>query len=237
VNALKDPRAPSPGADKTLLFPEAAMAPVPSGGFQIARLPHSTADFRQQLKELREQVVTILTPGGSGSGFYIADGLLLTNHHVISGYGDVKIRFLGGREITGQVLSSNARRDVALVKTESQTFRGLPLRLESPPETSPVYVIGSPLGQEQEGSISAGIISAFRTSEEGPIIQSDVGVTHGNSGGPMFDEKGNVIALVVSGRTGTQVNFFIPIADALKVLSIDPSLPAGTAPLLTSASR
>ena len=58
------------------------------------------------------------------------------------------------------------------------------------------------------------------------MIQSDVGVTFGNSGGPMFDDKGNVIALVDIGlpddnRNPTQVNLFIPIADALKVLQID----------------
>ncbi len=137
----------------------------------------------------------------------------------------MKIKFFGGREIAGRVVSSHARRDIALLQTESQPVSGLPLRLEPPPETSPVYVIGSPLGQEHEGSISAGIVSGFREIDLGPMIQSDVGVTFGNSGGPMFDDKGNVIALVDIGipddnRNPTQVNLFIPIADALKVLQI-----------------
>ncbi len=237
VEAVKDTRARPPSTKNGELFPEAnssAAAPASANTALIAQIPLSTKDFRQQ-------VVTILTPGGTGSGFYIADGLLLTNHHVIAGYTDVKVRFFGGREIAAQVITSNAKRDVALVKTEVQAFHGLPLRAEPPPETSPVYVIGSPLGEKQEGSISSGIVSGFRNEADGPYIQSDVGVTHGNSGGPMFDDKGNVIALTVLGKLSdgqaTQVNFFIPIADALKVLAIAPVLNAGYPPVVMSANK
>lgn len=227
--AVRDPR----GAASS---PQAA---APSMALQIAHLPQSTKDFRTQVGDLRHQVVTVLTPASSGSGFYIAGGFLVTNNHVISGYSDVKIRFFGGREISGFVVASNVRRDVALVKTDAQSFQGLPIRLDPPLETSVVYVIGSHLGQEQEGSVSAGIVSGFRTENGLRFIQSDVGVTHGNSGGPMFDDKGNVIALTVAGKHDqeglpTQVNLFIPIADALKTLNIDASLPAGAAPVLVS---
>jgi len=229
VAALRDPRAAAAPI---------AQGPATVSGFQIANVPLSTTDFRQQVSNLRQQVVTVITPGGTGSGFYIADGLLLTNQHVIAGYSDVKIRFFGGHEVPGFVISSNAKRDVALVKTDSQSVRGLPLRLERPPETSPVYVIGSPRGQEREGTITAGIVSAFRDTDEGPLIQSDVAITFGNSGGPMFDDKGNVAGISVSiyAPEGVQMglNYFIPIADALKTLNIDPSQPPGSAPALVS---
>ena len=224
VSAVKDPKG-GPPANSDSLFPEATSS-APATPTQIPQLALRTTDFRTQVNELRQQVVTILTPRGTGSGFYVSNNLLLTNQHVIDGYTNVKIKFFGGREIDGRVSSSNGRRDIALIQTESQPVAGLPLRLEPPPETSPVYVIGSPLGKEQEGSISAGIVSGFRNLDFGPMIQSDVGVTFGNSGGPMFDDKGNVIALVDIGlpddnRNPTQVNLFIPIADALKVLQID----------------
>jgi serine protease Do len=227
VAALRDPRA-------TMAPPVASSG---SAGFQIARLPLSTNEFRQQISDLRQQVVTVITPGGSGSGFYIADGMLLTNHHVIAGYSDVKIRFFGGREVSGLVVSSNARRDVALVQAAGGVT-GLPLQTEQPQLGAQIYVIGSPVTRELEGTVTTGIVSSHRTTEEGPVIQSDVAVTHGNSGGPMFDDKGNVIALVVSGLepNGSQIglNFFIPIADALKTLNIDPSQPPGAAPVLVS---
>ncbi|MHB1206000.1 MAG: S1C family serine protease [Rhodospirillaceae bacterium] len=216
VAAVRDSNG-GPAADPGVLFPEAS---APSTRREIVRLKASIAPFKDQVAALRDQVVTVETAGGSGSGFYIADGLLLTNHHVIAGTPRVRIRFLGGREIPGEVVTSNAKRDVALIKTESAGVIGLPVRLEKPDLTSQVFVIGSPLGEKNEGSVSAGIVSAFREEKDGPFIQSDVGVTHGNSGGPMFDDKGNVIAMVVKGVEGTAVNRFIPIGDALRVLEI-----------------
>ncbi len=246
IEAVKDPRGGPPAASGDL-FPEAktpadplsapspnapAAAPAaPAQGaalpalFQIIPLRISTAPFREQVDTLRGQVVTVLNAGGSGSGFYISDTLLLTNNHVVEGYSTQKIRFFDGHEIEGRVLATNSRRDVAVIKTESAGVAGLPLQLQNPKLTAPVFVIGSPLGQKQEGSITAGIVSAFRSEKEGPFIQSDVGVTHGNSGGPMFDESGNVIGLVDIGLHDqyglpTAVNLFIPIADALKTLGI-----------------
>lgn len=224
--AVKDPRGGPPSAGGAL-FPEASSAtPTAAPATQIARLPLSTTEFRANVTNIREQVVTILTPQGNGSGFYISKDLLLTNQHVIDGYVDVRISFFGGRQIAGTVIASDARRDMALVRTEAQAFAGLPLRLENPEVASQVFVIGSPLDPKNEGTVSAGIVSAFRDTEYGPMLQSDVGVTFGNSGGPMFDDKGNVIALAdlkQLDRSGnpTQVNLFIPIADGLKKLNIE----------------
>lgn len=220
VAAVRDPKGGAP-AQAGSLFPEAeSAAPAAAAPLQIVRLPASTTPFKDQVTALRGQVVTVLTPGGSGSGFFIADGILLTNHHVIAGYSHVRLRFLGGREIDADVVSSNAKRDIALVKSTGVGVSGLPLRLEPPELAAQVFVIGSPLGERNEGSVLAGIVSAFRDEKDGSFIQSDVGVTHGNSGGPMFDDKGNVVALVDKGVDGTAVNRFIPIADALKVLDI-----------------
>lgn len=69
--------------------------------------------------------------------------------------------------------------------------------------------------------MTGGIVSAFRNEDRGPFIQSYVSVDHGNSGGPMFDDRGNVIGLVDLGRGGQKtINLFIPIGDALRVLEI-----------------
>jgi serine protease Do len=216
VAAVRDSK--SAPANSEVLVPEAHNNPAVSR--RIARLPLSAGAFKDQTARLREQVVTVRAPNGTGSGFYVADGLLLTNHHVAGGASQVRVRFFGGREVSGEVLASDAKRDVALIKTESVEPKGLPLRLENPELTSQVFVIGSPLGEKNEGSVTAGIVSAFRTEKEGPFIQSDVGVTHGNSGGPMFDDKGNVIAMTVAGYGGTAINLFIPIADAIRALDI-----------------
>ena len=189
---------------------------------QIPRVPLRTLAFKDQIPDLRQQVVTILTGGGTGSGFYIADGMIMTNHHVIAGSAAVRIRFYGGREIPGEVVVSDHRRDIAIVKTTGGGMIGLPIQFERPQVGAAAYVIGSPLGKEQEGSVTAGVVSAHRQDENGPILQSDVVINGGNSGGPMFDDKGNVVAVVVSGfgEFDSGVNFFIPIDDAFRALRL-----------------
>lgn len=223
VAAVKLPAA----GDAAAPPPQPQSAPA----VEIPRVPLRSVSFREQIPELRHQVVTINTGEGMGSGFYVADGLVMTNHHVIAGHKNVKVRFFGGREIPGEVIASDQRRDVALVKAPGGGLVGLPIQFERPQVGAPVYVIGSPELQELEGTVTAGIVSAYRLQEDGPILQSDVAVTHGNSGGPMFDDKGNVIALVVAGVApeGSQIglNFFIPVDDAFRTLNLTV---AGVAP-------
>lgn len=218
VAAVKVPAAGGNGE----IAPAPQLQSAPS--VEIPRVPLRSATFREQIPELRHQVVTIFTGESMGSGFYVADGLVMTNHHVIEGHKNVKIRFFGGREIAGDVVASNARRDVALVRAPGGGMLGLPIQFERPQVGAPVYVIGSPQLQELEGTVTSGIVSAYRADEDGPILQSDVAVTHGNSGGPMFDDKGNVIALVVAGLEpeGSQIglNFFIPVDDAFRTLGL-----------------
>jgi S1-C subfamily serine protease len=213
--------------------------PQSAPSVEIPRVPLRTAAFRDQIPELRHQVVTILTGDGSGSGFYVADGLVMTNHHVIKGYKRVKIRFYGGREIPGEVVTSHARRDVALVLAPGGGMLGLPLQFDRPNVGASVYVIGSPLGKEQEGSVSGGIISAHRVEDGLPLLQSDTTINPGNSGGPMFDDKGNVVAIVVAGfgELDSGVNFFIPIDDAFRTigLGVQGGLPRPAPPQLASA--
>ena len=76
-------------------------------------------------------------------------------------------------------------------------------------------------------TITKGIVSAYRTENDLKLMQSDAAIHGGNSGGPMVDRFGNVVAISVSGITdlgwklGTSINFFIPIADALKFLAVE----------------
>jgi S1-C subfamily serine protease len=85
----------------------------------------------------------------------------------------------------------------------------------------------SPLNTDLSGTVSQGIISSFRLMDDQEYIQSDALINGGNSGGPMIDEKRNVVAISVSSRTdGEGVKFFIPISFALRALNI--SLPGKT---------
>jgi serine protease Do len=137
--------------------------------------------------------------GALGSGFVIrADGLIVTNRHVIVGARIVRIRFADGREAAAKILGSDAVTDIALLKVDRS---GLPvLRLGSSNAVSvgdAVIAIGNPFGLGQ--SVSAGIISArARTLEDDPYIdflQTDAAINHGNSGGPLLALDGTVVGV------------------------------------------
>ena len=89
-----------------------------------------------------------------------------------------------------------------------------------------VYAIGSPLGEALQNTMTKGIVSANRVQGGQAFIQSDVAVTHGNSGGPLLDEKGRVIGItdwgIGSDSGNLNLNFFIPIGEALKALALTP---------------
>lgn len=172
-------------------------------------------------------VVTIFAGDGMGSGFLIAgDGLLLTNHHVVGSARYVKVRWPDGAEDVGEVLRSDPGRDVALVRTSAPRSPPLVLRTLAPRLGEAVFVVGTPLDQRFQGSVTKGVVSATRIYEGRAYIQSDAVVNGGNSGGPLLDEEGSVVGITVSGMeiggAPVGINLFIPIDDALRALSLRP---------------
>jgi serine protease Do len=202
----------------------AAQKPPESRPPTTLALPKTPAS----LPRASTSVALIFSNEGSGSGFLVSDdGLLLTNHHVVGGSMYVKLKWADGKETLGEVIRSDARRDVALVKTDPGGRSALALRLGAVQQGETVFAIGSPFGEQFQNTMSKGIVSAMRTVGGQSLIQSDVMVNHGSSGGPLLDEKGRVIGLTVSGHApnGDPVglNYFIPIDDALKALSLIPA--------------
>jgi serine protease Do len=162
---------------------------------------------------------------GMGSGFIIsADGLILTNAHVVREAKDVTVKLSDRREFTAKVLGSDATTDIAVLRINAT---GLPVvRLGDARQLEvgdPVLAIGAPYGFEQ--TATQGIVSAKGRSLPGdavvPFIQTDAAVNPGNSGGPLFDGGGAVIGInaqIYSQSGGFQgLSFAIPINVALKV--------------------
>ncbi|HEX6297576.1 MAG TPA: DegQ family serine endoprotease [Burkholderiales bacterium] len=156
---------------------------------------------------------------GQGSGFIVgADGVILTNAHVVDGADEVRVRLADRREFRGKVAGIDRPTDIAVVKIEA---RGLPaVKLGDPGAIRVgewVLAIGSPFGLEH--TVTAGIVSATsRSLPEGtyvPFIQTDAAVNPGNSGGPLFNLKGEVIGInsQIYSRTGGYMGiaFAIPI--------------------------
>lgn len=134
-----------------------------------------------------------------GSGFVIrADGLVVTNRHVVVGARVVRIKLVTGEELPAKVIGADAATDIALLKVNSNALPAL--RLGSSTNISigdVVIAIGNPFGLGQ--SVTAGILSARgRTLEEDPYIdflQTDAAINFGNSGGPLLSEDGTVVGV------------------------------------------
>jgi S1-C subfamily serine protease/AAA+ superfamily predicted ATPase len=197
---------------------------------KISTLPRSVTPLSEGTSALQAAVVTIKLENGHGSGFFISrDGYLLTNQHVVEDNKFVTIKLTTGRQMPGEVLRSHKARDVALVKVNESAMSALPLQLEPPDVAAEVYAVGTPQYEKYSTTITKGIVSAYRTENDLKLIQSDAAIHGGSSGGAMVDRFGNVLAVSVSGITvpgvekkvGTSINFFIPIADALKFLAVE----------------
>src|SRR5262249_14854504 len=149
-----------------------------------------------------------------------------TNEHVVDGTDHVKVILESGQELEGTVIAADPQRDVALVKVAPAGLRGLPLRATRLEIGDEVYAVGSPLLEQLSGTVSKGIVSAYRSFDGLDYIQSDVTTAEGSSGGPLLDGHGNVVGITVSGFTEAEapagVNLFIPIGDALRALGIGP---------------
>ncbi|HEY5899036.1 MAG TPA: DegQ family serine endoprotease [Burkholderiales bacterium] len=162
---------------------------------------------------------------GMGSGFIVqADGVVLTNAHVVEGADEVRVKLPDQREFKGKVAGVDRLTDVAVVKIDA---KGLPtVKLGDPSKIRVgewVLAIGSPFGFES--TVTAGIVSGTsRSLPEGtyvPFIQTDAAVNPGNSGGPLFNLRGEVIGInsAIYSRTGGYmgVAFAIPIDVAASV--------------------
>jgi Cdc6-like AAA superfamily ATPase len=193
---------------------------------KIPALPRSITPLSEGTSALQAAVVTVKIEGAHGSGFFISrDGYLLTNHHVVTENKFVTVKLTTGRQLPGEVVRTNKTRDIALVKVNESGMTALPLRLDAPEVASEVYAVGTPRDEKYSTTITKGIVSAYRTENDLSLLQSDVAIHPGNSGGPMVDRFGNVVAASVAGLTisgvSVSINFFIPIADALKFLAVE----------------
>ena len=161
-----------------------------------------------------------------GSGFIISkDGYILTNAHVVSGMGNIKVLLNSKREYKAKLVGLDSQSDVALLKIDSQDE--LPVvKIGNPKDLKPgewVAAIGAPFGFDN--SVTAGIVSAKGRSLPNenytPFIQTDVAINPGNSGGPLFNLKGQVVGInsQIYSRSGgfMGISFAIPIDLAMNV--------------------
>jgi S1-C subfamily serine protease len=184
--------------------------------------------------------VVVKSADGFGSGFFItSDGLVLTAAHVLDG-SPPKLVLRDGSELDAVPVRVAVRADVALLRPKRPlTQQGclVPSAKGDPVVGSELYAVGTPTSVSLAFSLTRGIVSGIRDIDGHHILQTDAPVNRGNSGGPMLDEGGEVIAVAnakLAGQAVEGIAFGVPIASALRALAIsvgtstDASLTSGT---------
>ena len=188
--------------------------PIPPRQQQPDRSPRG----RKQAPQQEEEV-----PRGVGSGFIIsADGYVMTNAHVVDGADEVYVTLTDKREYKAKIIGADKRTDVALVKIDGSNLPRLTMGDSSKIKVGEwVIAIGSPFGLDN--TVTAGIVSAKarETGEYLPLIQTDVAVNPGNSGGPLINMRGEVVGInsQIYSRSGGYmgISFAVPIDEAMRV--------------------
>jgi Flp pilus assembly protein TadD len=184
----------------------------------------SSAAAEESLPELirrvKPSVVSVITYNAksevqiTGSGFFVRPGQVLTNLHVIEGAHHVEVRTFEGKGKTyavGGVVDVDEDGDLAVLSVEmpAERARVLDMTTVVPEDGERIFVIGNPL--KLEGSVSDGIVSAVREVPNlGKIIQITAPISHGNSGSPVFNMRGQVIGVVtIRVMNGQNINLAI----------------------------
>jgi 2-alkenal reductase len=177
-----------------------------------------------------------------GSGFVVSErGYILTSAHVVTDAGDatkthaarsVFVGFKDGDRVKSQIVGWDTYDDVALLRVAPEAHRLVPVPLGDSSRVgpgAPVAAMGSPFGNED--SIAVGVVSAIHRSIASltsgykvvDAIQTDAPITHGNSGGPLFDARGRVVGINAQIRTDTGnaegVGFAVPINAAQRSMN------------------
>lgn len=193
-----------------------------SQSIEIKNGPAIGGGVKKNSKDILTSVVTVESGLGIGSGFYVGkDGYVISNYHVVGEAQFVKVRLSSGHTIVGEVVRKEPARDVALIKTQSESPVLISIRTTPVNVGEEVYAMGSPFGKQLSETLTRGIISAERSLRDQKFIQSDVSINPGNSGGPLVDASGAVVAIAELKRDDAAgIALFIPISEALEKLDL-----------------
>jgi putative serine protease PepD len=163
---------------------------------------------------------------GSGSGVVLeANGLIVTNHHVIEDADRVRVIFGDGRTYEAEIVGTDRRTDLAVLRIDANDLTPIEIGSTDDAEIGQIAIaVGSPLGLEGGPSLTVGVISAFgrrvttglaATDTLFDMLQTDAPITQGSSGGALVDENGRLLgitsAIGVSSAGAEGIGFAIPI--------------------------
>jgi S1-C subfamily serine protease len=192
------PRAPAGDpAPPAASPPRTATPPVPRDAAAPVAAAAPSLSLEDIVGSTSAAVVSIETPGGRGSGFFVTPEIVLTNAHVVESNSSVTVRLADGTTTPARVQRTAPEVDIAIVRLNQPrpsqqtmtlgTIKGARAGQE-------VIAIGSALGMLQN-TVTRGIVSAVRNAGGVMLIQTDAAINRGNSGGPLIDRTGRVIGI------------------------------------------
>ena len=178
---------------------------------QIALTPQQIAD-----KVLKSTVTIIVYDywgdiTGTGSGFFVRPNWIVTHEHVVEDANSIGYKFLGSDQIhdISYIIDTDVRHDLALLQTNVTSRNFMTVSSNEVRVGEPIYVAGAPMNLE--GTFSAGIVSALRKFEDGDWIQITAPISFGSSGGPVVNDKAELIGVTVAiYEAGQNLNFAVP---------------------------
>lgn len=183
---------------------------------ELAKLSRETP--ARVYEKVYKSVVVIRTSFGQGSGFVYGENLILTNWHVVEGVNQADVQFHDQTRATASVLATDPYSDVAVLRVEKKPADALPLTLGDSSQIwvgETVVAIGNPLGLT--GSLSVGVVSQVNRLLNldpivVPVLQLDITIAPGSSGGPLLNLDGEVVGVT---NAGTSVGFSFAIPSNL----------------------
>ena len=193
---------------------ETVEADLTSTSESLAELSAVSGDFSKIVEDAIHGVVSVLTDDGQGSGaVYSDDGYIVTNYHVVKTATDIDVLFSNGARVDAVLIGADTVNDVALLQVGLSNLNELDFGNSNNVKIGEkVVALGNPLGLSF--TVTEGIVSAKNrviTSGAAGLIQTDVAVNPGNSGGPLLNTDGEVIGIVNAKLQGYEgLGFAIP---------------------------
>lgn len=218
--------------ESTKLENHTTAAPVASESMTVSQIVDAVSE---SVVEINTNMQTTnffmqqVTAQAAGSGVIIQeDGYIVTNCHVVEGASDITVRLKNGESYPAKLIGSDSQTDLAVIKIEADGLKVSPMGSSSSLQVGEEAIaIGNPLG-ELGGTVTNGIVSALDReitvgNETMTLLQTNAAISPGNSGGGLYNNKGELIGIVVAKASGSNaegLGFAIPI-DIVKNVTAD----------------
>lgn len=216
--------------------PQPTVAPVPRVEGEPVEGDASTtgAELRRASLErrAREMTVRIRATGcgalGTGSGFAIGDGIIVTNRHVVESATRLSLNTWDGASVEAQLVGLDLTDDLALVQVDRQPASAGALAAADPVSGAAVTVVGYPLGGQQTFTDGEVVDYARLDTTEGPrVLRVAAEIWPGNSGGPVLDDTGRVVGVVFAIERATDFALAVPVSQLRRMLARDSDASVG----------